>query len=38
MDEVTSSTLGLFAVPQYKIPGFTQGMAELPVMQGTQSQ
>lgn len=38
MDEVTLSTLGLFAVPQYRFLGSHKALAELPVMQGTQSQ
>lgn len=36
MDEVTLSTLGLFAVPQYRFLGSHKAFAELPVMQGTQ--
>lgn len=36
MDKVTLSTLGLFAVPQYRFLGSHKAFAELPVMQGTQ--
>lgn len=35
MDEVTLSTLGLFAVPQYRFLGSHKAFSELPVMQGT---
>lgn len=35
MDEVTWSTRGLFAVPQYRLPGSHEAFSELPVMHGT---